>query len=70
MVSGTQYVPDELLPPSEHKEEVLTFLALAHGDREDAKRGLILLADEDPDLDVEGEDVAVVTQSPPTDTFS
>jgi hypothetical protein len=70
MVNGEQYLPDDLLPPSEHKEEVLTFLALGHGDGEDSKRVLLLLADDDDDFDFDGDDVETVTQRPPVETQS
>lgn len=68
MVTGSQYLPDRLLPAREHKDEVLTFLALAHGDPEDSKRVLLLLAEEE-ELDVDGDDVETVTQRPPVETF-
>ena len=70
MVSGSQHIPDELLPPSEHKDDVLRFLAFAHGDREDSKRTLLILADEDDDLDLTGDDIRTVTQDDPIDTFN
>ena len=70
MVSGEQYLPDRLLPPSEHKEEVLDFLALAHGDGEDSKRVLLLLLDDDDGFEIDGDDVRAVTQRPPVETQS
>lgn len=70
MVAGSQYLPDELLPPSEHKADVLTFLGLAHGDPEDSKRVLLLLADEDEDLELTGDDIEAVTQMDPIETFN
>lgn len=68
MVAGSQYLPDDLLPPSEHKQDVLEFLALAHGDPHDSKRVLLFLAGEDDDLLVDGDDIRTVTQSPPVET--
>lgn len=64
MVNGEQYLPDRLLPPSEHKEEVLTFLALAHGDPHDSKRALLFLVDDDDDFSIDGDDIEAVTQEP------
>jgi len=69
MVSGFQYLPEELIPPSRHKPQVVRFLALAHGDPEDSKRALLLLQEEDDDFEVEADDVEAVTQRPPTETF-
>jgi len=69
MVSGSQYLPDRLLPPSEHREDVITFLALAHGDPEDSKRALLILQEEDDRFDVSGDDVQAVTQREPVETF-
>lgn len=69
MVNGTQYLPDDLLPPSDHKPDVITFLALAHGDPEDSKRILLILQDEDDRFQVEADDVAAVTQDEPIESF-
>jgi hypothetical protein len=69
MVNGEQYLPDRLLPPSKHREAVLTFLALAHGDPEDSKRALLFLVDDD-DFEIDGGDVETVTQRPPVETQS
>ncbi len=68
MVNGVQYLPEDLRPPSEHKEDVLTFLALAHGDPHDSKRVLLALLDDDDDFEIDGQDVEAVTQEPPVQT--
>ena len=70
MVNGEQYVPDALRRPSEHRDEVLTFLALGDGDGEDSKRVLLLLADDDDDFRFDGDDVETVTQRPHVETQS
>jgi len=69
MVGAFQYLPDRLLPPSEHKADVVTFLALAHGDPEDSKRARLILQEEDDRFDVEADDVEAVTQQEPIETF-
>lgn len=50
------------------KEDWARSLADQHGDIEDAKAALILIAD-DEGLDIEPEDVETVTDEPPTSTF-
>ena len=69
MVSGSQYLPDDILPAHRHKEAVVRFLALAHGDPEDSKRVLLLLQEEDPRFRVEADDVEAVTQQEAVETF-
>jgi hypothetical protein len=68
MVNGVQYLPEDLRPPSDHKQEVLTFLALGHGDSHDSKRVLLALLDDDDDFDIDGDDVETVTQEPAVET--
>jgi len=64
---------EEVLPgfPSKPrtKQDILEFLRDAHGDIEDAKASLIFIAEEEG-FDVEPEDVAFVTDEPPTSTFT
>lgn len=50
------------------KEDWIEVLNRTHGDIEDGKAGLFLIADEEG-FDVEAEDVEAVTDEPPTDTF-
>lgn len=69
MVNGSQYLPDDLLPAFDHKDEVVTYLALAHGDPEDSKRVLLLLQEEDDRFQVEADDVEAVTQDEPIESF-
>jgi len=69
MVAGSQYLPDDLLPASEHHDQVVEFLALAHGDEEDGKRVLLLLAEEEDEFEFSADDVAAVTQAPPIASF-
>jgi adenosyl cobinamide kinase/adenosyl cobinamide phosphate guanylyltransferase len=64
---------EEVLPgfPAEPrtKQDILEYLRQAHGDIEDAKATLIFVAEEEG-FDVEPEDVAFVTDEPPTSTFT
>lgn len=50
------------------KDDYVTVLERSHGDIEDGKAALFLIADEE-DFDVEAEDVEVITRAPPTGTF-
>jgi uncharacterized caspase-like protein len=68
MVNGVQYLPEDLRPPSDHKQEVLTFLALGHGDGHDSKRVLLALLADDDDFEIDGDDVETVTQEPAVET--
>jgi len=51
------------------KQAWIDYLRDAHGDIEDAKASLIFIAEEEG-FDVEPEDVAFVTDEPPTSTFT
>lgn len=50
------------------KEAVLQALRRTHGDIEDAKAAMILIADEEG-FEIETEDVEAVTDEPPNNTF-
>jgi hypothetical protein len=67
MVSYLDQIPPELRDP-EQKEEIARFLQRVHGDIEDAKVTYLFVADE-LGFDVETEEIEVITESPPTETF-
>jgi hypothetical protein len=68
MVAYEQVLPDAPALDAP-KEEWLQYLREAHGDIEDAKASAIFIFDE-RDEDLEAEDIEVVTDEPPTSTFT
>jgi hypothetical protein len=67
VVSYAANLPPELRDP-ERKDEIIEYLRMAHGDIEDAKVSLIFISDE-LGFDLSVDDVASVTDEPPTETF-
>lgn len=68
MVAYSEVLPGFPEPPRT-KQQIVEYLADAHGDIEDAKATLIFVAEEEG-FAVEPEDIEAVTDEPPTATFT
>jgi hypothetical protein len=68
MVAYLEVLPDA---PSKDapKDEILQYLRESHGDIEDAKATAIFVFDQRDD-ELEAEDIATITDEPPTSTFT
>jgi len=66
MVAYEEVLPDSPEPDAP-KEEWLQYLRESHGDIEDAKVTALFIFD---DEELEAEDIEVVTDEPPTATFT